>query len=677
MKIMALNRTHQTLIIITRTDNTMKEFLFGKLTLAALPHEWFTMGAAVTAVVGGLVIAALLIKYNKVGWLWREWLTSTDPKKIGIMYMFTALFMFGRGGLDAIMMWVQQVLAADSAGYLSATHFQEIATAHGSIMIVFVTMGFLFGLLNIIIPLQIGARDVASPLLNTLGFWLYVAGCLLMNAFFIFGGTFSNAGWLGTMPLAGIDYNPGVGVDYWIWAIQVSGLGTVLGGVNFIMTILKMRAPEMSLMKMPLFTWMSLYSMVMVLAIFPILSATTALLWFDRTFGMNLFSSDMGGNMMMYVNLIWAWGHPEVYVLILPVYGIYSEIVSTFSGKRYYAYTATVISGALVTFFSMLVWVHHFFTMGATAGVNSFFGLMSLFIAIPTALLVFSWLMTMVKGKIELKTPMYWFLGFIATFGFGGITGVMMGVPGIDYQVHNTLFLVAHFHNMVIGGALFGIFGGIAYWFPKFAGFRLHEGLGKAAFWCWLIGFYMAFVPLYVLGLMGAPRRLDTYEASTGWQPLFVIALLGGLLISLGVFFQLLQIGVSFYQRKKLRDTTGDPWDGRTLEWATHSPAPSYNFAVIPPVPSRDPFWDIKQKGGLPNPKYEDIHMPKNTGVGIYISGFLMTLGFAMVWHIWWLAVVSFIGALVVFIYRAFDEHTSYIIPAKEVKKIEEELAKA
>ena len=649
----------------------MKELIFGKLTLSDLPHEWFTLGGTVSALLGGLTIALYLHKTKKWGWLWKDWLTSTDPKKIGIMYLITALFMFARGGLDAIMIWAQQALAPLGLGYLTPTHFQEIFTAHGSIMILFVTMGLIFGILNIIIPLQIGARDVASPLLNTLGFWLYVAGCLLMNVFFVFGGTFSNVGWLGTMPLAGIDLSPGVGVDYWIWAIQVSGLGTILGGVNFIMTILKMRAPGMTLMKMPLFTWMSLYSMIMVLAIFPILSATTALLWFDRTMGMNLFTADNGGNLMMYMNLIWAWGHPEVYVLILPIYGIYSEIVSTFSGKRYHAYKATVVAGALVTFFSMLVWVHHFFTMGAAASVNAFFGLMSLLIAIPTAMLVFSWLMTMIKGKIQLKTPMYWFLGFIATFGFGGITGVMMGVPGIDFQVHNSLFLVAHFHNMVVGGALFGIFGGIAYWFPKIAGFRLHEGLGKAAFWCWLIGFYLSFMPLYILGLMGAPRRLDTYDMETGWHLLFVAAFIGGLVITLGVVFQLLQIAVSIRQRDKLKVNAQDPWDGRTLEWATHTPVPVYNFAVLPPVPSRDPYWDIKQQGGLPKPKYEDIHMPKNTASGIYISGLLFVLGFAMVWHIWWLAIVCFIGALAVFIQRAFDEDTSYIITAKELEKME------
>ncbi len=650
----------------------MVELLFGKLTLNDLPHEWFTVGGTMTAVLGGLALTIYLIKANKLSWLWNSWLTSTDPKKIGIMYFIVALLMFGRGALDAVMILGQQAVAAGGPGYLSAQHFQEIFTAHGSIMILFVTMGLLFGLLNIIIPLQIGARDVASPLLNTLGFWLYVAGCLLMNVFFVFGGTFSNAGWLAIAPLSGIDYNPGVGVDYWIWALQISGLGTLLGGVNFIMTIIKMRAPGMTMMRLPIFTWMSLFSMIMVLAIFPLLSATVGLLWLDRFFGTHIFTSDLGGNPMMYMNLIWSWGHPEVYVLILPVYGIYSEIVATFSGKKYYNYTATIISGAAVTLLSMLVWLHHFFTMGASANVNAFFGIMTMIIGIPTGMLVFTWIMTMARGKVILKTPMYWFLGFIATFGFGGVTGVMMGVPGITYQVHNTLFLVAHFHNMVIGGALFGIFGGIVYWFPKFAGFRLHEGLGKAAFWCWIVGFYVTFAPMYMLGLMGAPRRLETYDIASGWQPMYIATFVGSLIMGLGLLFQVIQIGYSIYKRKELKHNAADPWDGRTLEWATHSPPPSYNFAVVPKVESQQPFWDIKQKGGLPKPVYEDIHMPKNTAVGIYIAGLLFLFGFAMVWHIAWLAIAAFVGAIIVFIYRAFDEHTSFIIPAAQVKKIEQ-----
>jgi cytochrome o ubiquinol oxidase subunit 1 len=452
-------------------------------------------------------------------------LTSTDPKKIGIMYVIVAFLMLFRGGLDAVMIWMQQAMATSgSAGYLNAEHFQQIFTAHGNIMVLFVTMGFLSGFLNYILPLQIGARDVAFPLLNTLSFWLYVAGAILINLFFMLGGEFSAAGWLAIAPLSELQYSPGVGVDYWIWSLQVSGLGTTLAGINFLVTILKMCAPGMSLLRMPLFVWGSLCSMLMVVAIFPLLSATTLLLFLDRYFGFHFFTSSGGGNPMMYVNLIWSWGHPEVYVLILPVFGIYSHVVSTFSQKKVFGYTSIIFGLGGVMFFSMLVWLHHFFTMGAGANVNAFFGIMTMIIAIPTGVQVFNWLMTMYRGRIILATPMYWFLGFIFTFTLGGVTGVMLGVPGIDFQVHNSLFLVAHFHTMVIGGALFGIFAGFTYWFPKVTGFRLNERIGKYAFWCWLIGFLAGFVPLYILGIMGATRRLDHYDASTGWQPLFIIS---------------------------------------------------------------------------------------------------------------------------------------------------------
>jgi len=650
----------------------MEQLLFGKLTLAALPHEWFTIGGTIFVSGMGLAVMAFLTYTKRWKWLWKEWLTSVDPKKIGIMYMVVAFLMFVRGALDAIMIWLQQAMAASNPGYLSADHFQQIFTAHGNIMVFFVTMGFLFGLLNFIVPLQIGARDVASPLLNTLGFWLYVAGAILVNLFFMVGGEFSATGWLAIAPLSGIHYSPGVGVDYWIWSLQVSGLGTLLGGINFIMTILKMRAPGMSLLKMPIFTWASLFSMLMVITVFPILSATTLLLYLDRFMGMHFFTSTHGGNPMMYVNLIWSWGHPEVYILMLPAFGIYSEIVSTFSQKKQFGYLSSVISLGLVMTLSLLVWLHHFFTMGAGANVNAFFGMMTIFIAIPTAVQVFNYLMTMYRGKIRLKTPMYWFLGFIATFSFGGVTGVMMGVPGIDFQVHNSLFLVAHFHTMVIGGALFGIFAGITYWFPKIAGFRLDERTGKIAFWLWLIGFFVSFTPLYILGLMGATRRMDQYDASTGWQPFFLIAFIGGLIISLGVLFQLIQLFISFRDRKKLRDTTGDPWNGRSLEWATASPPPHYNFAVIPPVSSRDAFWAIKQKGHNKK-QYEDFHMPKNTAVGIYLSILIFLVGFAFVWHIIWLAVAGILGSIIILVKRAFDEDTEFTVTAAEVKTIEEQ----
>jgi cytochrome o ubiquinol oxidase subunit 1 len=544
-------------------------------------------------------------------------------------------------------------------------------------MVFFVAMGFLSGFLNYFLPLQIGARDVAFPLLNTLSFWLYVAGAIFVNLFFFFGGEFSATGWLAVAPLSELQYSPGVGVDYWIWSLQISGLGTLLGGINFIVTILKMRAPGMTLMRMPAFVWTSLCGMMLAISVFPILSATTLLLFLDRYLGMHFFTTSFGGNAMMYVNLIWSWGHPEVYILVIPLFGVYSEVVSVFSQKRLFGYTSMVIAALLITMLSAFVWLHHFFTMGAGANVNAFFGMMTMLISIPTGVQVFNWLSTMYKGRIILKTPMYWFLGFISTFTLGGVAGVMMGVPPIDFQVHNSLFLVAHFHTMAIGGALFGIFSGFAYWFPKMTGFTLNERLGRYAFWFWIVGFFTAFLPLYILGILGATRRLDHYDASTGWQPLFIIAGIGSLIIMVGVMFQVLQIVVSIIQRKQHADTTGDPWNARTLEWATASPPPFYNFAIIPEVRDRDAFWEMKKsKQTAATPVYEDFHMPKNTPMGMYISGFVFLIGFAFVWHINWLAVAGLIGSIVCLVIRAFDDETEYVLTAAEVEKIETALAK-
>lgn len=650
----------------------MESFLFGRLTLEALPHEWFTIGGTVF-VTGMMLSAAALITYLKRWkWLWNEWLTSVDPKKIGIMYLIVAALMLFRGGLDAVMIWLQQALASGNQGYLDSSHFQQIFTAHGNIMVFFVAMGFLSGLLNFIVPLQIGSRDVAYPLLNTLSFWLYVAGAIMVNLFFMFGGEFSGAGWLAITPLSEANYSPGVGVDYWIWSLQISGLGTLLAGINFVVTILKMRAPGMGLFKMPLFTWGALFSMLLVISVFPLLAATTMLLFFDRYLGMHFFTSTGGGNPMMYVNLIWSWGHPEVYILVIPLFGVYSEIVSTFSQKKPYGYFSLIVASFLVTFISVLVWLHHFFTMGAGADVNSAFGIATEFIAIPNAVQIFTWLATMYKGHIQMKTPMYWFLGFVSTFSFGGLAGIMLAVPGIDFQVHNSLFLVAHFHTMAIGGALFGIFAAITFWAPKMFGFRLNETLGKYAFWCWIVGFFLSFVPLYILGIMGATRRLDHYDPATGWQPLFIVAFIGGVIIMIGVAIQVLQIIVSIKDRNKNLDTTGDPWNGRTLEWATSSPPPYYNFAVIPEVHSLDAFWEMK-KNPRPKPKYHDFEMPKNTPFGIYISIFLFLFGFAMVWHIIWLAVASLIGAIACFVVRAFDDEPEYLVTALEVEKMEKD----
>ncbi len=655
----------------------MKEALIGNLTWESLPHEWFTIGGTVVFLLLAIITVFVITKTKRWKWLWTEWLTSVDPKKIGIMYFIAGGLMLLRGGLDAIMIWLQQALAPSGGyiesahGYLSSQHFQEIFTAHGNIMVFFVAMAFVFGLINYIVPLQIGARDLASPFMNTLGFWLFVGGIIMVNMFFVFGGQYAATGWLAVQPLAAKQFSPGVGVDYWIWSLMISGVGTTLGAINFIMTILKMRAPGMTLSKMPLFTWGSLCSMLMAITIFPLLTATLFLVYFDRTLGTHFFTILGGGDPMMYTNLIWMWGHPEVYVLVLPAFGVFSEVVSTFSRKPIASYWSAVLGMVGVSTLAVSVWLHHFFTMGASANVNVFFGVMTMLIAIPTSVLVFNWMATMYKGRIRFDTPMLWFLGFAFIFAIGGLSGVMLAVPPADFQLHNSLFLVAHFHSTVIGGVLFGIFAAITYWFPKFAGFRLNERIGKYAFWCWIIGFCLSFIPMYILGLMGATRRLDHYDASTGWQPLFILMFIGGLVIVMGVALQIAQILASFIQRDRLRDHTGDPWDGRSLEWATPSPPQSYNFTVIPHVESRDVFWKMK-KNGLPKPAYEDIHVPKNTASGIYISAFGTLACFGFVWNIIWMIVVSAIGILATLITRTFDEHTEYTLSAHKVQQLEE-----
>lgn len=648
----------------------MKEFLIGKLDWNALPHEWFTIGGSVGITFMLLGLAAFITYKKRWTWLWKEWVTTVDPKKIGIMYFIVGGLMLVRGGMDAIMIWLQQSLAGSGHGYLSAQHFQEVFTAHGNIMVFFVAMALVFGFVNFVVPLQIGARDLASPFMNTLGFWLYVAGVIMVNMFFFFGGEYAAAGWLAVAPLSGPEFSHGVGMDYWIWSLQISGVGTTLGGINFIMTILKMRAKGMSLMKMPPLTWGSLCSMVMVVSVFPVLTMTIILLFFDRYFGTHFFTTSGGGNPMMYTNLIWMWGHPEVYIIMLPSFGIFTEIVSTFSRKPVAFYKSNVIAMISVSIISLTVWLHHFFTMGAGANVNSVFGTATIIISIPTAALVISWIATMYKGSIRIKTPMLWVIGFITVFATGGITGILLGIPPVDFQLHNSLFLVAHFHSTAVGGVLFGIFAGLSYWFPKFTGFRLNERIGRYAVWCWIIGFFVAFTPLYILGLMGASRRLDTYDPSTGWQPFYIVSLIGGLIIATGVALQIVQIVASIMQRKALVDTTGDPWNARTLEWSVASPPPAYNFAVIPEVHERDEFWAMKQKV-MPKPRFEDIHMPHSTAAGFYISVLAFLAGFGFVWHITWLIILSLIGIVIVFIQKAFDENSEYTLTAAEIATAE------
>lgn len=649
--------------------------MLGRLTLDALPTNPITIGGALSMIAGVLFIIALLTYFKRWKWLWKEWLTSLDPKKIGVMYIIVALIMLLRGVGDAVMMRIQQALATEGA-FMDADMFQQVFSAHGTIMIFFVAMGLMFGLINVVLPLLLGARDVAFPFLNSVSFWLFVAGMMLINVSLMVG-EFSTAGWLAYPPLSGIEYSPGVGVDYWIWSLQIAGIGSLLSGINFLVTILKMRAPGMTMMKMPIFAWSVLSSMILVIFAFPILTATLAMLALDRTMGMHFFTSDFGGNPMMYINLIWAWGHPEVYILILPAFGIFSEIVATFARKRLFGYTSMVWALVAITFLSYVVWLHHFFTMGAGANVNAFFGIMTMVIAIPTGVKVFNWLFTMYKGRIHLTSPMTWFFGFIATFTIGGLTGVLMAVPAIDFAVHNSLFLVAHFHNMIIGGVVFGFMAGLTYWFPKIFGFKLNERLGKYAAISWVVGFVVAFIPLYILGFMGATRRLDHYDPSMGWQWLFGVAGVGVLIIMMGVGFQVLQLIYSVWKRKENRDTTGDPWDGRTLEWSVPSPAPSYNFAATPIVTERDAWWVQKQAKKKVEKVYEDVHLPKNTGMGIIIAAFSLVTGFAIIWHIWWLAAAGLILVLGAIIVRASDEDTEYTLTADHLKELDTKAGRA
>ncbi|MGY3943054.1 cytochrome o ubiquinol oxidase subunit I [Aeromonas tecta] len=647
--------------------------MFGKLTLEAIPyHEPIIMVTIAGIILGGLAIAGLITYFGKWQYLWKEWFTSVDHKRLGIMYLILGMVMLLRGFADAVMMRTQQVMAsAGGEGILPPHHYDQIFTAHGVIMIFFVAMPLVIGLMNIVVPLQIGARDVAFPFLNNLSFWFTAAAVVLINVSLAVG-EFAQTGWLAYPPLSGVDFSPGVGVDYWIWSLQISGLGTLLTGVNFFATIIRMRAPGMTMMRLPVFTWTALCANILIIASFPILTVTIALLTADRYLGTHFFTNDMGGNMMMYINLIWAWGHPEVYILVLPVFGIFSEIVATFCKKKLFGYTSLVWATVAITVLSFVVWLHHFFTMGSGANVNAFFGITTMIISIPTGVKIFNWLFTMYRGRIEFTSPMLWTVGFIITFTVGGMTGVLLSVPAANFVLHNSLFLIAHFHNVIIGGVVFGCFAGITYWFPKAFGFKLDDVWGKRAFWFWITGFFVAFMPLYVLGFMGMTRRVSQNidPEFHGW---LVVAACGAGLIAIGVLCQVIQVVVSIRDREKNRDWTGDPWGGRTLEWATSSPPPFYNFAIEPKIKGLDAFWEAKEDGSAYRQpaQYAPIHMPKNSGAGVVIAALSVVFGFAMIWHIWWMAIAGFVGMVATWIIHSFNEDVDYYVQVDEIERIE------
>ncbi|UPT35992.1 cytochrome o ubiquinol oxidase subunit I [Pseudomonas amygdali] len=649
--------------------------MFGKLSLEAVPfHEPIVMVTLAMIALGGIAVVGLITYFRKWTYLWSEWLTSVDHKKIGVMYIVVAMVMLLRGFADAIMMRTQLAMAQNgSEGFLPPEHYDQIFTAHGVIMIIFMAMPFFTGLMNIVLPLQIGARDVAFPFLNSLSFWLLVAGMLLINIS-LGVGEFAKTGWVAYPPLSGLQYSPGVGVDYYIWALQLSGLGTTLTGVNFLVTVLKMRTPGMKLMDMPIFTWTCTWANILIVASFPILTATLAFLTLDRYLDFHIFTNEMGGNPMMYVNLFWAWGHPEVYILILPAFGVFSEVISTFSGKRLFGHKSMIFASGAICILGFMVWLHHFFTMGAGANVNAFFGLATMLIAIPTGVKLFNWLFTMYQGRLRFTAPVLWTLGFMVTFSIGGMTGVLLAIPGADFVLHNSLFVIAHFHNVIIGGAVFGYIAGFAFWFPKAFGVTLNEKWGKAAFWFWIVGFFVAFMPLYALGFLGMTRRLNATDMPE-WNIYLDVALFGAVLIAMGIASQLIQLFVSIRDRDNNRDLTGDPWNGHTLEWSTSSPPPFYNFAELPKADGIDAFTDAKRAGTAYKvpARYSAIHMPNNTATGLYMGMLLTVFGFAFIWHIWWLVGASLVATIAVFVAHAVRDDQGYMVPAEDVARIEGE----
>src|SRR5580692_3301180 len=649
--------------------------MFGKLDWSAIPFDQpIPLVAGAVVLVAILAVLAWVVIKGHLPYLWSEWITSVDHKRIGVMYTLLAVVMLLRGFSDAIMMRGQQAVAYHSQGYLPPEHYNQIFSAHGTIMIFFVAMPFVIGLMNLVVPLQLGVRDVAFPTLNSVGFWLTATGALLVNVSLVVG-EFARTGWLPYPPLSELTYSPGVGVDYYLWSLEISGVGTLLSGVNLVTTVLKMHAPGMTYMRMPMFCWTTLASNLLIVAAFPILTATLSMLLLDRYLGFHFFTNEAGGNVMMFMNLIWAWGHPEVYILVLPAFGIFSEVVSTFSGKPLFGYRSMVLATMVICILAFMVWLHHFFTMGAGADVNAIFGIASMIIAVPTGVKIFNWLFTMYGGRIVFASPMLWSIGFMVTFVIGGMTGVLLAVPPADFVLHNSLFLVAHFHNVIIGGVLFGAFAGYTYWFPKAFGFRLHEGLGRASFWCWFTGFYVAFMPLYVLGLMGMTRRMQHYDVAA-WHPWLLIAAGGAAIILIGIILQIAQFVVSIRRREELRDEIGDPWNGRSLEWATPSPPPAFNFAVLPNVQGEEAYWGMKQRALQQarlgeEPVYADIEMPRNSPTGFICAFFATIMGFALIWHIWWMVGVAALGAYATFVVFAWRDVDEYIVPAETVARID------
>lgn len=660
--------------------------MFGRLTdpvaapFHALTHEPIVLYTCIAIVLMSVVVVGAITLLGWWGVLWRNWITTVDHKRIGIMYIILAIVMLLRGFADALMMRAHLALAkgTEVSGFLPPDHFNQIFSAHGTIMIFFMATPLLFGIMNYVLPLQLGARDVAFPFANNLGFWITFAGAILINISLGIGN-FGRGGWLMYPPFTELANSPDTGVDYYLWSLQLSGIATTMGAVNFIATIVKMRAPGMTMMKMPIFCWTAFVANVLILIIYPVLAVAFVLLAGDRYLDMNFFTTTAGANPMVWINYVWIFGHPEVYVLVIPAFGMVSEIVPTFSSKRLFGYTSMVWAVLVLLILSMLVWVHHFFTMGAGPVVNTFFGVATMIIAIPTGVKVFNWLFTMYKGRIRFEPPMLWCMGMMFTFVGGGLTGVLLAIVPADWQFHNSEFLVAHFHHTIIGGVVFSYLGGLAFWFPKAFGIKPNRALGVASFWLWFVGFYVAFFPIYAVGLKGATRRIQHY-IDPSWQIYYIIAAIGVFIILLGIVSFIFQILLAIWYGVKHKGNLpviqNDPWgDARTLEWSISSPPPAYNFATIPVVQSDDAYWDMKTRGEKRvTSGFTKIHMPANTGAGFVAGIISLIIGFALVWHIWWLAGLSLLAFVITVLYHSLNgNHAGYYISAEEVQKTEDE----
>ncbi|MGN7407654.1 MULTISPECIES: cytochrome c oxidase subunit I [unclassified Sporosarcina] len=561
--------------------------------------------------------------------LW-DWMTTVDHKKIGILYLIGGGFFFVVGGIEAMIIRLQ--LLKPNNDLVSAGLFNDLITMHGTTMIFLAAMPILFGFMNYIMPLQIGARDVAFPFINSLGFWMFFLGGVFLNVSWFFGQV-PDAGWTSYASLSLA--SPGHGIDFYAIGLQIAGGGTLMGGINFLVTIINMRAPGMTYMRMPLFTWTTFVASAMILFAFPPLTVGLFFLTFDRMFDANFFDHQMGGNTIIWEHIFWIFGHPEVYILILPAFGIFSEIFSIFSRKRLFGYPAMVFATVLIGFLGFMVWAHHMFTVGLGPTANAIFAVATMAIAVPTGVKIFNWLLTIWGGSIVMTTPMLYALGFIPSFVMGGVTGVMQGAAPLDYQLHDSYFIVAHFHYVIVGGVVLAILAGVHLYWPKMFGTMLSETLGKITFVFFFVGFHCTFLIQHWLGFWGMPRRVWTYMDGQGWNTANLISSIGALLMAIGVIVMVINIIMTTVKNVRVGN---DPWgDGRTLEWAIPSPPPFYNFTQTPLVRGLDTVWIEKQEGNATGLTFAepitDIHMPHGSIIPFFMTVGLFIAGFGAMYH--------------------------------------------